>query len=175
MTRIMRPAIIDVEASGFGSDSYPIEVGVVLTSGKRYCRLIIPVAEWIHWDEQAANVHGITRDFLKKNGRPVTEVAMALNSLLAGNTVYSDAWGVDLRWITRLFYTAGIYQQFKVSALENILSEAQMNIWHETKNQVLTVTPLNGIAPVMMLWLFRKSMQERLVRILIEHSMYRSY
>jgi len=38
------------------------------------------------------------------------------------------AGGVDVRWITKLFYTAGIYQQFKVSALENILSEVQMNI-----------------------------------------------
>ncbi|MBC2716396.1 MAG: hypothetical protein HF978_13915 [Desulfobacteraceae bacterium] len=138
MSRITRPVIIDVEASGFGSDSYPIEVGVVLTSGKRYCSLIFPASEWTHWDAEAAKVHGITKAFLKKYGRPVTEVAKALNSLLADQTVYTDAWAVDLRWITRLFYTAGIYQQFKVSALENILSEAQMNIWHETKNQVLT-------------------------------------
>ncbi len=137
MSRIKRPSIIDIEASGFGSDSYPIEVGVILTSGARYCSLILPVSEWTHWDVQAAKVHGITRAFLKKYGRPVTEVAQALNSLLAGRTVYSDGWGVDLRWITRLFYTAGIYQQFKVSALENILSEAQMKIWHEVKNQVL--------------------------------------
>ena len=138
MSRITRPSIIDIEASGFGSDSYPIEVGVVLTSGKRYCSLILPASEWKHWDEQAAKVHGITREDLKKFGSPVTEVAKALNDLLDGLIIYSDAWAVDLRWITRLFYTAGIYQQFKVSALENILSEAQMDIWHETKNQVLT-------------------------------------
>jgi hypothetical protein len=137
VSRITRPSIIDIEASGFGSDSYPIEVGVVLTSGERYCSLIIPVSEWTHWDAQAAKVHGISRAFLKKNGRPVTEVAQALNSFLADKIVYSDGWGVDLRWITKLFYTAGIYQQFKVSALENILSEAQMNVWHETKDQVL--------------------------------------
>jgi DNA polymerase III epsilon subunit-like protein len=140
MSCITRPSIIDVEASGFGSDSYPIEIGAVLTSGERYCSLILPVPEWTHWDGQAAKVHGITRAFLEKNGRPVTEVAKALNSLLAGRTVYSDGWGFDLRWITQLFYTAGIYQQFKVSALENILSEAQMTIWHEVKNQVVAET-----------------------------------
>ena len=137
MSRITRPSIIDVEASGLGPDSYPIEIGVILTSGKRYCSLIIPASEWTHWDVQAAKVHGITREDLKRFGRPVTEVAMALNGLLAGKTVYTDAWAVDLRWITRLFYTAGIYQLFRVSALENILSEAQMNIWHDTKTQVL--------------------------------------
>jgi hypothetical protein len=137
MSRIIRPSIIDVEASGFGSDSYPIEIGAVLTSGERYCSLILPVPEWTHWDAQAAKVHGITRAFLRKNGRPVTAVAKALNSLIGDRTIYSDGWGVDLRWITKLFYTAGIYQQFKVSALENILSETQMNIWHDVKNQVL--------------------------------------
>lgn len=137
MSKVTRPSIIDVEASGFGPDSYPIEIGVILTSGKRYCSLIFPASEWIHWDEPAAKVHGITREDLKRFGRPVTEVAKALNELLAGLVIYTDAWGVDLRWITRLFYTAGIYKQFRVSALENILSEAQMNIWHDTKNQVL--------------------------------------
>jgi len=93
MSRITRPSIIDVEASGFGSDSYPIEIGVVLTSGERYCSLIVPVTEWTHWDAQAAKLHGITRTFLKQNGRPVTEVAQALNSLIEDQTVYSDGWG----------------------------------------------------------------------------------
>ncbi len=118
MSRILRPSIIDVEASGFGPDSYPIEVGVILTSGERYCSLIFPASEWTHWDAEAATVHGITREALKENGRPVTEVAQALNGLLSNQTVYTDAWAVDLRWITRLFYTAGINQLFRVSALE---------------------------------------------------------
>lgn len=137
MPRILRPSIIDVEASGFGSDSYPIEIGVVLTSGRRYCSLILPATEWIHWDSGAAEIHGITRAILERYGRPVTEVGKALNALLAGITVYSDAWAVDMRWITRLFYTAGLHQRFTVSALENILTEDQMNIWHQTKNRVL--------------------------------------
>ena len=28
------PAIIDIEASGFGPDGYPIEIGVALSSGQ---------------------------------------------------------------------------------------------------------------------------------------------
>lgn len=137
MSRNLRPSIIDIEASGFGPDSYPIEIGVVLTNGKRYCSLICPASEWTHWDNEAANIHGITWAFLEENGRPVTEVAKALNDFLTQTTIYSDAWAVDIRWITRLFYTAGIHRQFNVSALENILSEAQMEIWHETKTRVL--------------------------------------
>jgi hypothetical protein len=36
----IRPNIIDIEASGFGVDSYPIEVGIVLSTGQKYCALI---------------------------------------------------------------------------------------------------------------------------------------
>ena len=32
----MTPIVIDVEASGFGKGSYPIEVGVVLPDGSRH-------------------------------------------------------------------------------------------------------------------------------------------
>jgi hypothetical protein len=31
---LTRPNVIDIEASGFGIDSYPIEVGVTLSTGQ---------------------------------------------------------------------------------------------------------------------------------------------
>lgn len=37
-----RPFILDVEASGFGCESYPIEIGLALEKENRYCSLIIP-------------------------------------------------------------------------------------------------------------------------------------
>jgi hypothetical protein len=47
------PAIIDLEASGFGKGSYPIEVGFVLPEGAMYCTLIQPAPHWRHWDDKA--------------------------------------------------------------------------------------------------------------------------
>ena len=47
------PTIIDVEASGFGPYSYPIEIGVALDNGDKYCTLILPAPAWTHWDEEA--------------------------------------------------------------------------------------------------------------------------
>ena len=41
-------SIIDLEASGFGSSSYPIEVGIVLPNGQTYCSLIVPEPDWRH-------------------------------------------------------------------------------------------------------------------------------
>ena len=135
-TIIQRPYIIDVEASGFGSRSYPIEIGLAMEKASRYCSLILPARAWTHWDNTAEQTHCITRDLLKAHGKPVREVAEELNRLLGHKTVYSDGWSVDKPWITLLFSKAGIRQTFWVSPLERILSEPQMEIWHPVKKQV---------------------------------------
>jgi hypothetical protein len=135
MPQIFRPFIIDVEASGFGPASYPIEIGVAMEPGKRYSTLIKPAYDWTHWNQDAEKTHGIPRSILERHGRPVKEVAEKLNDLLENRFVYSDGWVVDQPWITRLFAAARLPQLFTVSALETILSETQMNIWHEVKDE----------------------------------------
>jgi hypothetical protein len=142
MYRPKRPFIIDVEASGFGSTSYPIEIGVVLADGWRYCSLVVPIAEWTHWDDGAQKVHGISRDMLITHGKPVHEVADELNEVLSGKTLYSDAWVVDKPWLTTLFHAAHRPMEFSVSPLELILSEPQMAVWYETRDALLAETEL---------------------------------
>src|SRR5918995_1171108 len=84
------PTIIDLEASGFGTGSYPIEVGFVLADGSTQCMLIKPDEGWTHWDSKAEAVHGITRATLQAHGKSPLEVASQLNRSLARQTVYSD-------------------------------------------------------------------------------------
>src|SRR5262249_19417571 len=93
------PDVIDIEASGFGAGSYPIEVGLVTAEGERFCTLVRPASHWNHWDPKAASLHGISRQSLIEFGRPVAEVARALNEKLSGRTAYSDAWGYDFTWL----------------------------------------------------------------------------
>ena len=88
----MNPIIIDVEASGFGKGSYPIEVGLALSDGSRHCYLIAPARNWTAWDDEAEEVHGIRRETLTTYGRPLQDVAWRLNELLRNKTVYT-AWG----------------------------------------------------------------------------------
>ncbi|MEE9355477.1 MAG: hypothetical protein V3U75_07785 [Methylococcaceae bacterium] len=133
----MHPAIIDIEASGFGSQSYPIEIGLILSSGEKFCFLIKPAVDWIHWNNEAEKLHLIDQKMLKIHGDSLENVARSLNYILKNKVVYSDGWVVDQPWLIKLFHTAGILQQFMISPLESILSEAQMNIWHETKIEVL--------------------------------------
>ncbi len=137
MNRLLHPFIIDVEASGFGPAGYPIEVGLALEKGSRYCRLIVPAEDWTHWDEKAEATHGIRREILFKNGIPPDQAAAELNDLLGESVVYTDGWVVDKPWINRLFDAAGIRRLFGISPLERILSEEQMDIWHATKDHLI--------------------------------------
>ena len=130
------PIIIDVEASGFGSLSYPIEVGVINQSGERFCTLIKPQRDWTHWDDQAESLHGISRQLLAEKGLSVQQVCQQLNQFLMGQVVYSDGWVVDDTWLIKLFYVAKVTMQFQVSSLEMILNEAQMSLWHSTKDRL---------------------------------------
>ncbi len=96
------PAVIDVEASGFGPGSYPIEVGMVLPNGKTHCYLIRPAPGWTHWDPVAEAVHGIRREILQARGVAIEEVARALNEILHDETIYTDGWGHDRSWLALL-------------------------------------------------------------------------
>ena len=132
-----RPYIIDVEASGFGAWSYPIEVGVAMRDNEKYCALISPAPEWTYWDETAEELHRVRRDVLEAHGKPRHVVTDDLNGLLEGKTVYSDGWVVDKPWLTTLFFSAGKPMKFQISPLELILSEPQMAQWHKVKDEVV--------------------------------------
>lgn len=136
------PDVLDVEASGFGSHSYPIEVGIVTADGSRYCRLIKPYSDWTEWDSDAEELHGITRDILAKNGRLGAEVCAELNRLYAHRTLYTDAWVVDYPWLRTLFSHAQIEMQFRVSTIEMLLGEEQIECWDNTKAEIIKTTKL---------------------------------
>jgi hypothetical protein len=132
------PAIIDLEASGFGRGSYPIEVGFVLPEGAMYCTLILPPPHWRHWDTTAQAVHHITREVLLSHGKPATEVAHTLNTRLQGLTLYSDGWANDFTWLNLLFDEADMTPAFRLDNLRALLDEQQADAWHACKASVLS-------------------------------------
>lgn len=130
------PITIDVEASGFGRGSYPIEVGLAFADQESESYLIRPAPSWEHWDRGAEAVHGISREQLLREGASVVEVAALLNARLAGNRVYSDAWSFDTSWVARLFDAAGFSQHFRIDTIRNLLTEAEVECWQEARRQV---------------------------------------
>lgn len=134
------PIILDIEASGFGSGSYPIEVGVAMPNGYFYVWLIKPVEEWTHWQDSAQQIHGISREQLDAEGQSPRAIANELNELLAGQTVYSDGWGVDRTWLALLFHEAGVLQGFKLDSIYGLLNENEMERWGQQREEVLQIT-----------------------------------
>jgi hypothetical protein len=130
------PAIIDLEASGFGAASYPIEVGFVLPDGFARCSLIQPAVDWNHWDANAEQIHGISREFLFLHGKPATEVADMLNEHLRGQIVYSDAWGQDYAWLAKLFEEAERAPAFKLEHLARIVPDLPAARWNEVRERI---------------------------------------
>ena len=128
--------MLDIEASGFGRNSYPIEVGFVLPDGRSYCSLIRPAPEWTHWDPQAERIHRIPLDTAVRHGRDVVEVATQLNRALRGMTLYCDGWAHDYVWLSVLFDAAGLTPAFRLENLRILLTDQQAERWSALKASV---------------------------------------
>lgn len=132
------PTVLDIEASGFGRGSYPIEVGLARADGSYCAFLIQPMDEWTHWDPKAELLHGISRQRLIQEGYPVRQVALWLNDELRElGKAYSDSWGYDNTWLSLLFHHAGLLPRFRLEALRILLSEEQQALWSDTKETII--------------------------------------
>lgn len=132
------PAILDIEASGFGQGSYPIEIGVAADNGEQYSWLIRPEHDWTHWSLEAESLHGISREQLLSEGLKPSIVADELNDLFEGQVLYSDGWGFDSGWLSLLYYVARKNMYFKLETLPRILSEYQLEHWNDEKERLRT-------------------------------------
>ncbi len=130
------PTVLDIEASGFGRDSYPIEIGYVLPDGSSYCTLVRPEAHWTHWDPQAQQLHGIAREAAVLHGRSARDIARHLNLSLHGQTIYTDGWAHDYSWLGALFNAANLSPSFQIENLRALLSDSEAARWHQIKDQV---------------------------------------
>lgn len=109
-------AFLDVEASGLGARSWPVEVGWAFDGGAPTAMLVRPRPEWSSdaWDPKAQALHGLDRERLEREGQDAREVCLAMNEALADAEVYSDAPDWDGFWLFRLFSAAGVRQRFSI-------------------------------------------------------------
>jgi len=120
---------IDLEASGLGKESYPIEVAWKNDeTGEQDSFLINPETAdgWHYWDDYAEEMHGIDRDDLRKKGLDIISACKRLNEKLKGKTLISDAFEFDLFWLKRLFQATGMTPDFRMAGLDRVLSKEQL-------------------------------------------------
>jgi hypothetical protein len=111
---VRKVAFVDLEASGLGSKSWPLEVGWALAEGEPSSMLIRPDSSWTDdaRDDAAQRLHGLDRAILERDGRSPQEVCDAMNEALGDAEVYSDAADWDGFWLFRLFSAGGVRQSF---------------------------------------------------------------
>ena len=102
---------LDTEASSLTGKSYPIEIAWNVPSGEIECYLISPYLyprEYDDWSPGAQAAHGLSREFLMKNGEAPIYVAERMNNALSNQKVYTNAPDFDGFWIRRLFNAVDI-------------------------------------------------------------------
>lgn len=117
-------AFVDVEASGLGPYSWPIEVGWAFHGEAPRSVLIRPAEGWPMqaWEKSAESLHRISPDRLLAEGRDALDVALGLNAALGQATVYSDAPDYDSFWLFRLYTAAGVQPNYKLADLGDLLT-----------------------------------------------------
>jgi hypothetical protein len=106
-----RRAIINIDSSGLGSDSWPVSVAWrILDTGREGHVLIKPSPTWHGWDEEAEEIHGISRARLDREGLSPAEAAMEIALALNGLEVHSDAPALDQIWLDKIFADAASFQ-----------------------------------------------------------------
>lgn len=101
----VRLFVIDIEASGLSTGSYPVEVAVQEIGGETKGEWMVrPEPGWTrwHWDEDAAMMHGISREETERAGMCARDVCKELRQLLGDGRLFSDAHVYDQQWLDRL-------------------------------------------------------------------------
>lgn len=104
------PMFVDLEASGLGPASYPIEVAWSNPAGEIEEHLIDPPEEWLtdlEWDPNAERIHGIPLRKLTTEGEPIEQVCEAFVRATARQPLYSDAPSHDGRWLRQMLEFGG--------------------------------------------------------------------
>lgn len=115
--------VIDVESSGFGARSYPIEIAWKSEDGDFDSFLIKPHKRWNHWSKDAEErIHGISREQLFDEGISIELAAEKLNESLNGLRVYSDNAAFDEMWVQDIFLFSKEQPryEFSIKQVDNI-------------------------------------------------------
>ena len=107
---------LDVESSGLGDSSYPIEIGVCGVSLEPISFLIRPLSDWgiESWSSSSEKIHGISYDLLIERGALATNVCEWLNAVCNNRTVLSDNPPYDEGWLDRLYDDVGVMRTFEL-------------------------------------------------------------
>lgn len=121
------PCIGDIESSGLGDRSYPIEIAWSTPEGAVHSWLVRPEHLWIYWDLAAEELHHIAYVDLKQYGKPAREIAEEMNADLNGQVLYFDGGAFDRFWLDKLYEVANLKPAFTMGDFNELLASIGCN------------------------------------------------
>ena len=118
--------LLDCEASGLASKSYPIEIAWLnVATFEEDSFLINPFScsTWDHWDHSAEQIHGLCVNELIEKGITVQEAAERLSGSLSGQKVYTDCPAHDYTWVQRLYSVANARMDVRFGDVFDLVHE----------------------------------------------------
>lgn len=144
----------DIEASGLQYLSYPIEVGWAWVEEDHIearSILVRPIQEWLSWEtgwnEEAEQLHGISRDQLLATGVDPAEACELLNRELRAAEIAFDTGPAahDARWLSILYKATPMEPSFPLAKLSSDLCVLGYARMARIPDEV--VRPLERLAP----------------------------
>jgi len=138
----MRRIIVDCEASGLHTESYPIQIAWLdLDSDAAGSFYICPHDTWTHWDYNAQDIHNLTQQFLRDVGLSVEQSATILGEMAKDTVILSDAPAFELFWLERLLDASehsqgvGLQVQSVFAACDNLEHAQRMATIMQTQER----------------------------------------
>ncbi|MEP3562017.1 MAG: hypothetical protein ABJM19_11265 [Marinobacter sp.] len=119
--------ILDIEASGIGNGSYPVEIAWSRVDGSQsFSALINPdsVDGWEGWSDEAIR-RGLTRKECCERGEPAAYVARQVSRLLTDYPVFSESPVQDQKWLDALFTAIGKPWPVQLIPIEHAVKASQ--------------------------------------------------
>lgn len=145
---------LDVEASGLGVKTYPIQVGWANMGLQAWDHLIRPTEKWLtrfDWQIEAEEIHGLDQADLDRYGHDPRSVALAVNNALADRYVVSDAQSFDQAWLDVLYLAADVTPSFRLYSWEDLILKLSndepgrlMRIIHEEMPRAQNLVEADG-------------------------------
>jgi hypothetical protein len=137
---IMMPRFLDVEASSLSMDSYPIEIAWSNASGVIESHLINPyvVEEWVDWDFNAQQIHGISRKQCREEGVHPSWLCNRMDQVIKpGEILYADGGAFDENWVDVLYGEGSLlgYAQFRIVHSDTVMLPLLMKIERDEKKR----------------------------------------
>lgn len=118
-------AFLDVEASGLGSGSYPIELGWAIPWSASGGVLIRPALDWTYWNPASERLfHRISRQHLEQHDVPPAQALAQIIKAVQGHQVYSADPDFDVHWLGLLARAAWETTPFEIGDAQKLFRAA---------------------------------------------------